>query len=130
MQGAEALLVAREGPVAPARPAPGCPHVDRHVHGQRVLAQRLADPRRFDCPASQREHRRSLVLERRQRGRRLEHSELDLAPLLEQLRDRLPRRALELTVEVHQPPPQPLRDLHSERALPRAHEPDERDVPV
>ena len=95
-----------------------------------MLAKRLADPRRLDCPSTEREHRRTLVLERRERGLGLEQAELDLAPCLEQLRNRLARRTLELAVEIDEPPPEPVGDLEAKRALAGAHEPDERDVPV
>ena len=95
-----------------------------------MLAERAPDPRRLDRTAPERQHRRPLVLQRGERRLRLEDAELDFAALLEQLRDRLPGRALELTVEIDEPAPEPRRDLRAERRLARAHEPDERDVPV
>ncbi len=70
------------------------------------------------------------MLERRDRRLGLEHPELDLAALLEQLGQRASGRALELAVEVDEPPAEPARDLRAERRLARAHEADERDVPV
>jgi hypothetical protein len=100
------------------------------VHGQRVLAQRLSDLRCLDRPTPEREHGRALALERRQRRLGLEQPELDLAALLEQLRNRLPHRTLELAIEIDQSPPEPLGDLDTQDAFAGAHEPDERDVPV
>ena len=95
-----------------------------------MLGQRAADARRLDCAAAEREHRRPLVLECPDRRLGLEHAKLDLPALLEDLGQRTPRGALELAVEVDEPPAEPLRDLGAERRLARAHEADERDVPV
>ena len=130
VQGAEALLVAGERPVASVRTPPRAADLHRKVHGQRVLTQRPPDARSLDGSASEREHGRPFVLQGRDRRLRLEHTELDLAALLEELRDRLTHGPLELPVEVHEPAPEKLRELGAELALARAHEPDQRDVPV
>jgi hypothetical protein len=50
--------------------------------------------------------------------------------LLEDLRDRPAKLALDLAVEVDEPTAQALGHLQPERRLARAHEPDEREVPV
>ena len=70
------------------------------------------------------------MLESLDRRVSLEHAELGLPSLLEQLRHRLPSGLRNLAVEVDEPPAEPLRDLGAERRLARAHEADQRDVPV
>jgi len=126
----EALLVPRQWPPAAADTSPGRRRIDVDPHRQRLLAQRPPDARRLDRAAPERQNRRPLVLERLDRRVSLEHAELGLPSLLEQLRHRLPGRLRNLAVEVDEPPAEPLRDLGAERRLARAHEADERDVPV
>jgi len=129
-QRAEARLVARERPPLPPGSRPRDSWVDVDQHRQRALAQRAPDRGRLDGPATECEHCRPLVAQRRQRRLGLEHAELRLAPLLEQLRHRLAQRALELAVEVDEPPAEPVCHLDAERRLARAHEADEREVPL
>ena len=95
-----------------------------------MLLQRPPDLRRLDGPPAEREHRRPLVVQGGNRGLGFEHPKPGLAPLLEQLRDRPPGRPRQLVVEIDQAPAQPVCHLQAERRLARAHEPDERDVPV
>jgi hypothetical protein len=130
VERAELPLVARERPAAPANPPPRRVRVDVEEDRQRMLAERAADPGRLDRAAPEGQHSRALVLQRRECRLRLEDAELDLAALLEQLRDRLSGCALELPVEVDEPAAEPRRDLRAERRLARAHESDESDVPV
>ena len=95
-----------------------------------MLAERLPDLRRLDGAAAEGEHRRSAGVERRDGGRSLLETELDLAARLEELGDRALHRPLELAVEIDEAPAEPLGGHEAERRLPRAHEPDQRDVPV
>ena len=95
-----------------------------------MLAQRVPDRGRLDGASAEREHRGAAVAERVERGLCLEQSELQLATLLEQLRDRLLQRPLELPVEIDEAPAEPRRHQRAERGLARAHEADQRDVSV
>ena len=94
-----------------------------------MLAQRPLDSRRLDRAAAEREHGRALVVQRGHRRLGLEHAELDLPSLLEDLRDRPPDRPLELAVEVNEPASEPVGYLGAQLRLARPHEADERDVP-
>ena len=123
-------LVLREREITAADPFPGRADVDVELHGERVVAQGIADGRARHGAAAEGEHGGPLVLECRDGGFGLQHAELRLTPLLEQLGDRLPCRAGQLVVEVDEAPAEPLRDLPAEGRLARAHEADERDVPV
>ena len=95
-----------------------------------MLAQRAPDRLGLDRAAAERDHRGRPAGKRLERGLGLELAELRLAALAEDLRDRLPQRLLELAVEVDEPPAEPLGNLRAERRLARAHEADEREVPV
>ena len=95
-----------------------------------MLAERLADPRARHRPAAERDHLRRARRERLERGLLLAHAELDLAALREDLRDRLAQLALDLAVEVDEPPAEAFGDLEAERRLAGAHEADEREVAV
>ena len=130
VQRMEARLLLRERPVSPTDAIPGGRRVDLDVNGQRVLAKRAADRLGLDRATAERDHGRPLAGKRLERGLGLELAEVRLAAFAEDLRDRLPQRALELAVEVDEPPPQPLSNLRAERRLARAHETDEREVPV
>jgi hypothetical protein len=126
----EALLVLRERPVAAADARPRGRGVDLDVNREGVLAESSPDLLRLDGAAAERDDRGALVDERLERGLGFEQAEFRLAALAEHLRDRLTQRALELAVEVDEPPAEALRRLRSERGLARAHEADEREVPV
>ena len=95
-----------------------------------MLAERLADLRARHRPTAQRNDLWRAVPERLERGLLLAHPELDLAPLREDLRDRLAQLALDLAVEVDESPAQALGDLQAERRLAGAHEADEGEVAV
>ena len=84
----------------------------------------------LDRAAAERDHGGRPVDERVHRRLGLQLAEVRLATCVEDLRDRLPQRALELAVEVDEPPAQPLGRLLAERRLASAHEADERDVPA
>ena len=89
-----------------------------------------ADLLGLDRAAAERDHRGPCVGQRLERHLGLELAELGLAALAKDVRDRLPERALELAVEVDEPPAEPLGSLRAERRLARAHEADEREMPV
>jgi hypothetical protein len=118
----------RSGTAPDARP--GGLRIDLDEHRQRPLFQRLADGRRLDRAAPEREDRRPLVAQRLDGCLPFEQTELRLAALLEQLRNRLLHRPLELPVQVDEATAELLRRHHAERRLASAHEADERDVPV
>jgi hypothetical protein len=100
------------------------------VDRQRGLVQRAPDRLGLDRAAAERDHRRPLVAQSRERRLGLQDPELRLAALREDLRDRLTQRALQLAVEVDEAAPQPIGDLRAERRLARAHEAHERDVAI
>ena len=122
-------FVLGERPFRPAHPLPGS--VDRGIeqHRHRALAEQRSRGRREHRTAAQRDH---------DRLRRLEHpggeALLGLAKrafaALEELRDRRARLPLDLDVEIQEAPSQAVRHRSAERRLARAHEADERDVPV
>jgi hypothetical protein len=95
-----------------------------------VLAERAPDRRARDRAAAERDHRRLAPAQRVDRDRLLEHTELQLAAPREQLGNRLARAVLELAVEIDELAAEPARELDPERRLARAHEADEREVPV
>jgi hypothetical protein len=130
VQAVEARLLLRERTVAAAHSGPGGRGIDLDVHGQGTLAQRAPDRLGLDRAAAERDDGRPFVAQRLECRLGLEHAKLGLTALAEDLRDRLPQRALELAVEVDEPAPQPLGHLHPERRLARAHEADEGKVPV
>ena len=126
----ERPFLLRQGPPLAADALPGDVRLDLDVHGQGVVAEGFADLRARHRAAAERDHRRRPRPERLQRGLLLAHAELDLAALLEDLGDGLAQAALDLAVEVDEPPAQPLRELQPERRLAGAHESDEREMPV
>ena len=130
VQRVKALLVLGERTVAAADPRPGGRGVDLDVNRERVLAERAPDLLGLDRAAAERDHGGRPAGERLQRRLGLQLAEVRLAARSEDLRDRLPQRALELAVEVDEPPAQPLGRLLAERRLARAHEADEREVPA
>ncbi len=130
VEGAEVLGVLSERPGRPRDSFPRLVDLDLDEDRQRVLPQRLANRRRLHRAAAEGQYGRPVLAERLQCAFRLDHPEARLAFLLEQLRDRKPQRPLDLAVEVEEQPSDPSRDHGTDRRLPRAHVPDERDVPV
>ena len=126
----ELLLVARERPRRPGDPVPRSVDLDLDEHGEGVLAERLADRRRLDRAAAERDHGGPLALERPQRLLGLEHPEALLALPAEEIRDRAARGLLDLLVEVDERPSDQVRDARAERRLAGAHEADEGEVAV
>ena len=95
-----------------------------------MLSQRLTDRRRLDSAAAESQHRRALPVESVESPVSLDHAKACLAFLAKEVRDRTLKGALDLAVEIDQLSTGLDRHLGADRRLPRAHEPDERDVPV
>jgi hypothetical protein len=110
-------------------PPPGRLRRDVEQHRERAVAQPLADQRRGDRAAAERDHDTGLVQEPHDHPL-LERPELGLAVVGEDRLDRLARVALDRGVGVDRPPPEPFRQGHGGGGLPRAHEADQGEVAV
>ena len=108
---------------------PGRAEVDRDQDRDRALTQRSARPLREDCAAAEREDVRLGPLEHLARDLLLQAAKPRLA-LQEELHDGCARAAFDLVVEVEKRSPDAQGDLRRKRRLARAHEADERDVPL
>ena len=126
----EVVSVLSERPGRPCDPFPRLVDLDLDEDRQRVLPKGLANRRRLHRAAAESQHGGPVLTERFERPFGLDHPEACFSLLLEQLRNRTSERPLDLAVEVEEQPPGPGRDHGTDRRLPRAHEADERDVPV
>ena len=123
-------LITRQRPIATGAALPGRVGIDLEQHGECTVAQLVPDRRGLDRAAAQRDHGRVRQTQRCNRVTFLLQAELRLAAPLEELGDRRPEVLFEVAVEVDEGTPEPLRDLRAEGRLARAHEADEREVPV
>jgi hypothetical protein len=130
VQRTKLLLVLRKRPIAAPRPPPRL--LDRSVHPDRgrVRAKRLAGSAGLDRPAAERDHGRHGRLEQGDRPLLLELAETRLALAREQLRDGPAVVGSNQLVDVDELPSDARRSLRTQRRLARAHEADERDLPI
>jgi hypothetical protein len=100
------------------------------VHGHRALAEQPASRLARHRAAAQGDDCRPRLPQRPADGLGLQHAEGGLTPLVEDLRNRPPHVALDLTVEVHELPSHAVGDLAGDGRLAGPHEADQGDVPV
>ncbi len=130
VQSPKPRLVARERPVAPRDALPA--NVDRGVEEQRERGRtkRLPRPRGAERAAAELDYRELAASEHVVGRLLLERPKGRLAVLLEDLRDRAPAPVLDDVVDANERASEPLGELRAKCGLARAHEADERDVPV
>ena len=127
VSSAELVFVLRERPRAPAHARPCSLDVDVEVDDEHAAA--FDQVARLDRAPAERDDDRITSCGHVGRDARLDLPERGLAAFTEEIRDRAVA-ALDLSVDVDERPAEPPRDFGAERRLPRAHEADEREMPV